>query len=321
MKTPQQKTKTMLFSGALPFLSRTQRRIARARVTSLPVLTESAFTRILSVDLGLENGDTVFVHSSLDRLHLGFHFVRAFSILREIVGERGTLLFPTYPRPKSYEFLKGGRVFDVRKSPSYTGILTEIARRHQRAVRSLHPTKSVCAIGQHAKELMKTHQCSAYPYDRCSPYYRIMEFGGKIIGIGVSTEKLSFVHCIEDALGDQFPVRVYHDRIFSARCINHEGKEEIVQTYAHDASRMNHETAHFMKHHIPADICKDLTIHGMRFFRADSTRLFHAMIELAKAGVTVYPRPFSHGYWMRVAKWGLRRVAVAFSGSRLIDSA
>jgi len=117
-----------------------------------------------------------------------------------------------------------------------------------------------------------------------------MEYGGKVIGIGVSTDKLSFVHCIEDALKDQFPVKVYHKRIFAARCINYEGEEEIVRTYAHDMYKMDQQTARFMKRHIAGDICKDLTISRMKFFRADTKKLFTAMLELAKAGITIYPR-------------------------------
>ncbi len=261
-----------------------------ARIASLPVLTETAFTTILSDDLGIRDGDTVFVHSSIAHLNLGFHVGWVFSILLRLVGERGTLLFPTYPRLKAYEFLSRGEVFDIRKSPSYTGILTELARRHQNAVRSLHPTKSVCAIGQHARELVSTHQCSVYPYDKCSPYYKLMEYGGKVIGIGVSTDKLSFVHCIEDALKDQFRVKVNHQRIFAARCINYKGEEEIVRTYAHDAYKMNHKTARFMKRYITDDICQDITISGTKFFRADTKKLFSARLELAKAGITIYPR-------------------------------
>jgi len=286
--------KTILPSGALRFLYRTRARAIRARVRSLPVLTEHALSAILTDELGLKNGDVVLVHSSIDHLNLNFHVSRILALLQRITGPQDTLLFPTYPPLESYEFLCRGEIFDVRKSPSYTGILSEIARRNPGARRSLHPTKSVCAIGPLARELVSTHQCSAYPYDRCSPYYKMIEHGGKAIGIGVSTRKLSFAHCVEDAMQGQFPVQVYHDRLFPARCINYSGEEEIVRTYAHDMNRMNHNTRRFVKRYVSEDICKDVTIHGMDFFRADSQRLFPAMMELAKAGVTIYRRsPYS----------------------------
>jgi len=137
-----------------------------------------------------------------------------------------------------------------------------------------------------------------------------MEYGGKVIGIGVSTNKLSFVHCIEDALKDQFQVKVYHKRIFAARCINYKGEEEIVRTYAHDMYKMDPQTARFMKRHIADDICRDLTISGMKFFRADTKELFTAMLDLAKVGITIYPR------------FSFSRLSIGhFSGNEMRDSA
>src|SRR5258708_25995123 len=171
-------SKAILPSRVFAFFVRAQRRVTRTRVAALPVLTESAFTAILRDDLGIREGDTVFVHSSIDQLNLGFPGGKVFSILRRVVGEQGTLLFPTYPRVNSYEFLSRGEVFDVRKTPSYTGILSEIPRRYGNAVRSLHPTKSVCAIGPRARELVSTPQCFVYPHDKCSPSSKLIHYGG-----------------------------------------------------------------------------------------------------------------------------------------------
>jgi len=273
------------------FLKRTHTRLLRARVASLPALTENAFKTILTDELGLKKGDSVFVHSSIDRLNLSFPFRQILPIMQEILGEKGTLVFPTYPRLASFEFLSRGEVFDVRRTASYTGILSEIARRASNAFRSLHPTKSVCAIGPNARELASTHTDSVYPFDVCSPYYKIMEYGGKAVGIGVSTDFLSFVHTAEDALRGEFPVPVYCKSLFSARCINYDGIATIVRTYAHDIRTVStHDTPRFMKRNIPSDICQDLTICGMKFFRADTKRLFSAMVGLAKEGVTIYNR-------------------------------
>jgi hypothetical protein len=45
-----------------------------------------------------------------------------------------------------------------------------------------------------------------------------------------------------------------------------------------------------MTRHIPADVCEDIVVNGMKFFRADARRLFAAMLPLARRGITVYPR-------------------------------
>jgi len=272
---------------------RARKRYRRSRVERLPQLTETEFTGILTERLGLHAGNVVYVHSSIDRLNLGFPFYRILPLIQNMIGERGTVLFPTYPNRSpisSYEYLRAGTVFDVRRTPSYTGILTEFARRHGGALRSLHPTKSVCAIGPAAEWLTSTHQQSPYPYDVPSPYYKLIESEATIVGVGVWTEYLSFVYCIDDAMKGNQPVQTYYPEIFRAKCINYGGEEEIVETYAHDMTRCVHDIPQFMKRHIATDICEDLTVNGMKFFRADARRLFAAMLPLAKRGITVYPR-------------------------------
>lgn len=272
---------------------RTRKKFQRARVARLPQLSETDFTNILTDKLGLSSGDVVYMHSSIDRLNLKFPFYRILPLIQKVIGDKGTLLFPTYPNRSplsSYEYLRAGNVFDVKHTPSYTGILTEFGRRHPRAVRSLHPTKSVCAIGPLAEELTSTHQQSPYPYDRPSPYYKLVECNSKIVGIGVWTEYLSFVYCIDDAMKSNPPVRTYHPEIFRASCINYRGEQEIVETYAHDMRRCIHDIPQFMKKHISTEVCEDLVVGGMKFFRAAASKLFPMMLSLAEGGVTVYPR-------------------------------
>jgi hypothetical protein len=45
-----------------------------------------------------------------------------------------------------------------------------------------------------------------------------------------------------------------------------------------------------MKAHIDDDVCSDLIVNGMKFFRADAKALFARMLKLAKEGKTIYPR-------------------------------
>ena len=286
-------TRRVLPRGAVDSLTRVKKRIDRARVERLPLLSERTFTEILVNDLRLTIGDTVFVHSAIDRLNLDFPFYRILSLLREVIGPQGTVLFPTYPnhRISAYEYLQQGHTFDVRKTPSYIGLLTEFARRQPGAVRSLHPSKPVCAIGPLADELTREHQLSPYPYDRCSPYYKLVEHEGKIIGLGVWTFNLSFAYTIENAMKESFPVRTYHERLFEVPCVNYEGQTEIVRTYAQNMSvNDTHEAPPFFKAHVDPEVCSDLVINGMKFFRADAPRLFADMLRLAKEGITIYPK-------------------------------
>ena len=285
--------KKILPTVAYESIVRKKKERERSRLARLPRLTESEFTEILTSDLRLSSGDVVFVHSSLDQLNLDFPFYRVLTLLRQVIGPEGTMLFPAYPnhRISSYEYLLQGKVFDVRRTPSYAGLLTEFARKQPSAVRSLHPTKSVSAIGPLARELTSTHQNSRYPYDACSPFFKLTEHRAKIVGLGVWTSRLSFAYCVDDAMKEEFPARVYHDRVFAVPCIDYDSKKQIVETYAHDMRVIDaHEGPNFFRGHLANDVCADLTIKGMKFFRVDARRFFDDLLALARQGITVYPR-------------------------------
>ncbi|MFP4369563.1 MAG: AAC(3) family N-acetyltransferase [Candidatus Kapaibacterium sp.] len=268
-----------------------QQKKLKEHVRSLPKLSYEKLEEILRDELGLKTGDNVFVHSSMDRLNLDFPFYQALSVLRTIVGDEGTLIFPTYPELTSYKFLKAGHIFDINKTPSYTGILSEFARRQKKAVRSLHPTKSVAAIGPAADEITTSHHLSPYPYDFNSPYYKICEMGGKIIGIGVMTTYLSAVHSIDDTLKERFPVNPYHPELFNAECVDTAGNTVIVKTYAHNMKKMNFDLPKYFAD-INDKICRDIDIEGMKFFSADAGAMYKEMRRLAENGITIYSKKY-----------------------------
>ena len=284
--------KSILPTGTFASIRRARWERERRRIASLPPLSEKDFAQILVNDLRLGAGDLVYVHSGMDGLNLNFPFYRILFLIQEVIG-KGTVVFPTYPnhRISSYEWLKQGNVFDVRRTPSYTGILTELARRQRDAVRSLHPTKSVSAIGPAAQELTATHHLSPYPYDEGSPYYKLIEGGGKIIGLGATTNYISFGYCVDDAFKENFPVRVYHDEILEAPCINYDGERVIVKTYAHDMTTTVHpDMPQWMQTYVTEETCRDLLIRRMKFFRASAPKLFAEMMDLARRDIIAYPR-------------------------------
>ncbi len=266
-------------------------RVAR----SLPPHFQEAFRRILTEEMGIVRGDVVCIHSSLSWFRSRLTVEEALAIFRDAVGPEGTLVFPTYPKLKSYEFLLSGQVWDIRHTPSNMGVVTEVARKLPDAMRSLHPTKSVCAIGPLAETVTRDHHKSRYPYDACSPYYKLYAHKGKAVGIGVRTDRLSFVHAVDDALKDDFPVAPYHDKIFAASCIDYRNETVVVETLAHDAAKMLHDVPKFMRDHVSADIARDFEIWGIPFFCADTGPLFEKMVELARSGITIYPRSVYKG--------------------------
>lgn len=288
----EQSLKKILPPKVVQLLKNRRIRTKNNRLKKLPALSISQLEDIVRNKLGIMEGDVVLIHSSLGNLNLKCSPFEVLDLLLKIVGENGTILFPTYPKLTSLKFLEAEKVFNVSKTPSYMGILSELARRHPNAVRSLHPTKSVVAIGKHADDLTKNHSESMYPYDENSPYLKINNYNGKIIGIGVSTINLSCIHCVDDFMKDDFPVMPYNEKIFNAKCIDFNNNEVIIKTYAHEMNKMGFDLPKFIKKYISRNICEDIQIEGMKFFRADSNLLFEKMISLAEDGITIYKKRY-----------------------------
>jgi len=254
-----------------------------------PPLSEQEFRKIAFEKLQIKNGTVVFIHSSMDNLNISFDTLRLLEILLDTVGDEGTLVFPcwhfTY---RAEDYLRQGKVFDVRRSPSALGMLSEMARRYPGAKRSLHPTNSIVAIGKDAAAITGSHHTDIYPCGEKSPYYLAMQMGGIIAGIGVNANFMSFVHCPEDVLKNQFPVKTRLDQVFEAKVKKEDGSFTNVKTLAAHPQIKNNDIIRFLKKYIPESICRNFTVRGNRFFMAHPRELFYKMVELSKENKTIY---------------------------------
>jgi aminoglycoside N3'-acetyltransferase len=274
-----------------PALYKSIKRVKK-RVTGLifPKLSEEDFRELLEGKLGLTKGAVVFIHSSIDNLNIDFPFYRLYYLLLDIVGKEGTLLFPCWHfNYRAEDYLRNNEVFDVNKSLSILGILSEFTRRQKGSFRSLHPTSSVVATGKYAYELTSEHHCSVYPNGPQSPFYKIVKHNGLIIGLGVDTEHLSFVHCVEDIM-QGFPYITRTNEVFNGRVITPAGKEIIVPTLAAHSQIKNRNVNRYLRNYIPQDICRNFSFRGVKYFYAYSGPLYLKMEELAGRRITIYDK-------------------------------
>ncbi len=257
----------------------------------LQPLSEDEFRSILTDRLGLSVGRVVFIHSALDGMKLAFSPFRILPILKEIVGADGTLLFPaTHFVERAEVYLRHKGRFHVKTSPSVYGLLSELARRDGNARRSLHPTNSVVAIGRYAEQLIKGHHLDVYPCGRMSPYYRMIEHDGLIIGLGVTPEFLSFVHVVEDLSPDGFPLRTRMDEIFEAEVVDPAGEIITVKTLAAHPRIRYRDIPGYAREHLPNDVLETFQCNGASFYRARSVPLLERMKVLAGQGITIYAK-------------------------------
>jgi aminoglycoside 3-N-acetyltransferase len=127
--------------------------------------------------LGLGAGDRVLVHSSLRAVGpIDGGADAIVDALLDVVGPEGLLVVPT--------FTYTTRRFDPALEPGRTGALAEAVRLRAGAVRSLHPTHSVAALGAGARELCAGHEDLAAT-DVNSPLDRLARGGGYVLLLGV----------------------------------------------------------------------------------------------------------------------------------------
>lgn len=251
-------------------------------------LTEYQFHDILCT-MNIEKGDVVFVHSSFDKLYTDFSAKKLLDILIERIGHEGTLLFPSWSYSgRTEEYAKLNEVFDVKKSITRMGLIPELARRKKSSIRSLHPTSSVAAIGKYADELTNTHHLSTYACDKSSPYYKMMKYNAKIIGLGEKSVSMSFLHCIEDVMQNDFPVQLYHSYPIEFKYKDYEGELHKMDVFVHKNSLNPGLIPGFINKNISNQACKQFSNKGRNYFVANSIKLFNELHILAKKGKTIY---------------------------------
>jgi aminoglycoside 3-N-acetyltransferase len=166
--------------------------------------------------LGIEPGDTILVHSSLDQFQ-AFLGKPADIILalQEATGPTGTVMMPTLPfRGSAVEYVREKRVFDVKKTASQMGLLTELFRRTPGVIRSVHPTHAVAAWGAASTEIVKDHNEATTPCGRQTPYGRLLDRGGKILFLGTDITVMTFFHTVEEILEPRMPFSPFTKEIF-----------------------------------------------------------------------------------------------------------
>ena len=169
---------------------------------------------------GVQEGGVLLVHSSLRRT-LGMHSkLSAEDILHSLlvaVGPDGTLLLPAF----NFDFNKGVP-FDIAKTPSHMGGLTEVARARPDACRSGHPVYSFIALGKHSHAFGAINNKSGYGAD--SPFALLRKLDGQIGVLDLPDQKsMTFYHHVEEMHG--VPYR-YH-KSFEGMYRNASGKEDM----------------------------------------------------------------------------------------------
>jgi aminoglycoside N3'-acetyltransferase len=263
-------------------------------------MTAAAEIRAAFDHLPLPDHAVVLVHSSMSRLgYVEGGAATVVSALLSAVVEAlgGTVAVPTFSMSGGMaDTLRAGEIFDVRNTPSGMGRITELIRKHADARRSLHPTHSVSAIGPRASWLVEAHHRDRRSFGPLSPFARLSETNGYVLGLGVDLGPVTFYHVVED-LGP-FPIDVYTaDSPIAATCLDDRGSRVEMAVMAHDpavsVTRIDRPSGAAIRAYMTTVLenAAGLTWHEIgdgRMWLVDARRFYHTLVQLKERRITIY---------------------------------
>ena len=176
----------------------------------LPAKTDLAHA---FASIGLEDGDLVYLSSQLYGIgplqgasSRGEYLAAVYNALRSVIGDRGTLVVPTFTQQVG----RFGLPFVLEETESLTGIFGEYVRMNSDSVRSLHPVFSVAAIGPLARDICTEISPVAFGID--SSFDRMVSVGAKAVCMGFeyySGHIVSLMHHVETL----FAVPYYYNKL------------------------------------------------------------------------------------------------------------
>jgi aminoglycoside 3-N-acetyltransferase len=169
-------------------------------------ITRSQIVRDLRA-LGVQPGDLLFVHSSLSKIGWAEGGAEAVvDALLEAVGPNGTVAVPTLTC-SAEDSPERPPVFDARETRCWTGRIPETFRLRPDARRSANPSHSVAAIGAKAAALIAGHEDCETPCGSGSPFEKLVDWGGKILLLGVDHRCNTTLHYVESVADCSYPLQ------------------------------------------------------------------------------------------------------------------
>jgi hypothetical protein len=196
---------------------------------------------------------------------------------------------PTFFEGSNWEakeyYENGKHNFNVRKTVSQMGLLSEIFRRMPNVKRSIHPTHSICALGRLANELTKNHHLAKSTFGEGTPFDEVIKYRTIILGIGTkSPQPLTQVNAAPDIMKSEFPINLYSEFV-PVKCV-----DEMENTFTYYLPIRKRELVidrKTVKKLVKSSVT-EWRYKGIPFLLAQADVITDAIIEAAKNGHTIY---------------------------------
>ncbi|WP_142975857.1 MULTISPECIES: AAC(3) family N-acetyltransferase [Enterococcus] len=237
--------------------------------------------------LGIENGDYVFLHSSIKSF---FEFpdideAKIINCILETIGEDGVLMMPGYGSNKT--------IFDVNNTVSVSGKISKYFSQMEGVIRSLDAYFSVSYF-QSKKTKIKykdKHVKSINPFDENSPFYDLLLNDGKILclGIGKYPIKISFIHYITFFLfKNENSYQNVFKKYINTNIITKEGKHIEKEILVRKDFFQNNNK--IIKKLVKQTPHAKYNIGYLRGYCCNAKDMFEKGIEFNKSGLTLYKK-------------------------------
>jgi aminoglycoside 3-N-acetyltransferase len=187
-------------------------------------------------ECGLTEGDACFMQAAMSAFGAFENGPdTVLEALRGVVGEEGLIAMPAYSLTgPAIEHLAEDPLFDPHTTPSRMGAISEGFRLSPGTLRSIHPTHSTAVRGRGAEEVVAGHDTALTPFGEDTPFPRIVERNALQLFFGCGTGAITMYHSFECTRTPPFPLDVFANRRFNARCLDREGNEITVETLVHN---------------------------------------------------------------------------------------
>ncbi|HTA62762.1 MAG TPA: peptidoglycan bridge formation glycyltransferase FemA/FemB family protein [Bacteroidia bacterium] len=248
---------------------------------------------------GIQKGDTILVHSSLSKIgNVKNGTQTVINALMEQIGDKGNLVMPAYSYVDSMENTSQEKdyIFDPIISPSVVGKITEEFRKMPRVKRSIHPTHSVCAYGELADYITSGHIDAETNFGLNTPFHRVRELKGKIVGLGIGIGPVTIYHSAEDFFPELF-LDVYLPKPETIK-IRVDGSESTKSIFIHNPAFHSNriDKNKFVENWLMNHFLKKGILHMGAFgsgiiWWMDIQELFDEQIALKQKGISIYRVP------------------------------
>jgi len=251
--------------------------------------------------IGIVAGDTIFMHSSLSRIgHVSGGANTVIEAIKEVISPSGNLIVPTYFMPSGTIYAASRQAatycFDPSVHGTILGAIPSAFLKHGGIKRSLHPTHSVSAYGPDDDFIVDRHHLAGSACGIDTPWGRLVELEGKILGIGVSIAPVTFYHYLEDVEGDNFPEDLWLDPVHF-KCKHRSGRIITVPVKPYrpsvNARRLEKSNRDDLRSFLQEDfltngILKEGSIGEADAWQMNSKELYEHLKTLMSYGITIY---------------------------------